>query len=76
MNPDWEFSVTSERGVGTIRFEESVQRSSASNGKEDRKDNDRDTMMASNATDTSLPRTNPPSSLRESKSCSENNMPR
>ena len=62
--------------MGTIRLEESVQRASANKGKEDRKDNDRGTMMASNRADnTPLPRPNTPSSLRESKSCSESNVP-
>lgn len=56
MDSDWEFSVTSKRRVGTIRLEESVQRGSASKGKEDRKDND----MTSNTAGTFLPRTNPP----------------
>lgn len=61
MDSDWEFSITSEKRAGTLKLEECLQRGSASKGKEDREDNDRDTMMASNTADnTSLPRTNPP----------------
>lgn len=33
MDSDWEFSGTSERRVGTLRLEESLQRGSASKGR-------------------------------------------